>query len=237
VNAPRSAAPEGDAAGIGVFGKLPARGDFVDRGVAPGFSEVWYGWLVQGLAQARAKLGPNFDAAYMSAPVWRFLLPAGAAGPCQAHGVIVPSIDAAERLFPLTLACWHTSPRDPLALLEAGAWFEALEQQARAALALEQGVPGTFEGWLDILDDLRPPALATCLPFADPWRILPVDDEDVLGALMRPLARSAATHRTILWSAGSPHVRPAAWVGEGLPGGADFPMLLADGVQHEEHAR
>jgi type VI secretion system protein ImpM len=90
-------------AGPGVFGKLPARGDFVDRGLPKSFTDPWHAWLVDGLAAARAELGAGFEPAYMAAPVWRFLLPAGAAGPTAACGVLLPSVDSAGRLFPLSL--------------------------------------------------------------------------------------------------------------------------------------
>src|ERR687890_132230 len=88
----------------GVFGKLPARADFLSRGLPASFADPWHAWVVRGLAAARQELAERFESAYMAAPVWRFVLPPGACGPALAAGVVLPSVDAVGRLFPLALA-------------------------------------------------------------------------------------------------------------------------------------
>ena len=89
---------------VGVFGKLPALGDFLARDLEPAFTGRWFEWLEGGLLAARAALGDRFQAAYMEAPAWRFALPAGIAGGQPVTGVLVPSVDSIGRGFPLTLA-------------------------------------------------------------------------------------------------------------------------------------
>src|SRR5919107_2608227 len=88
----------------GVFGKLPSRADFLSRGLPASFTDPWHTWLVRGLAAARERMAERFEPAYMAAPVWRFVVPPHACGPDPAAGVILPSVDAVGRLFPLTLA-------------------------------------------------------------------------------------------------------------------------------------
>lgn len=84
-----------------LFGKLPARGDFIWRGFDPGERDALDAWLSAELAAARADLGEGFDAAFDAAPPWRFAWrDAGA----WTAGAMAPSVDAAGRRFPLLLA-------------------------------------------------------------------------------------------------------------------------------------
>jgi type VI secretion system protein ImpM len=115
----------------GLFGKVPAHGDFVRRGLPSSFVTPWDAWLQAAMAAARAQLGAQWEAAWDSAPAWRFALPPGACGPDAVAGVMLPSHDQVGRRFPLTLA----------ALLPAGAavpgadWFDAVEAAAHAGRA------------------------------------------------------------------------------------------------------
>ena len=83
---------------IGLFGKLPAHGDFVTRGdpalVAP-FEE----WLVRELGRMAAARD-SLDAVLAHAPVWRFAV--RREGTAVA-GALMPSRDGVGRLFPLLL--------------------------------------------------------------------------------------------------------------------------------------
>jgi len=108
----------------GLFGKLPAHGDFIRRALPDSFVEPWYAWLQQGMAEARAVLGEGFSEAWPAAPAWRFRLPAGACGPDEVVGVMLPSEDFVGRLFPLTLATLPELPPDE-------AFFAALEAAGR----------------------------------------------------------------------------------------------------------
>lgn len=88
---------------FGAFGKMPALGDFFRLGAAHDFVTPWDLWLQATLLAAEADLGPGFEGCYMSAPIWRFALPPGVAGPQGAVGVLMPSVDRVGRRFPLTL--------------------------------------------------------------------------------------------------------------------------------------
>lgn len=81
-----------------LFGKLPAHGDFVARGMASSERDALDMWLSAEMAGARADAGAGFEDAFDAAPVWRFALPDGAA---WRAGALAPSIDAAGRRFPL----------------------------------------------------------------------------------------------------------------------------------------
>jgi type VI secretion system protein ImpM len=105
----------------GFYGKLPAAGDFVARGLPDAFVRRWDRWLSRHLAR---RLGRAWPATGL-----RFLHP----GPVT--GVVVPSADRAGRAFPLTLAA--TAPPQP------AAWYDAL-----AALAASTASPAALEAAL-----------------------------------------------------------------------------------------
>jgi type VI secretion system ImpM family protein len=81
--------------GAVIFGKLPAHGDFVARGLAAWQRERLDQWLSASLADARDQLGDAFAERFDTAPPWRCV---GARA-----GAIAPSQDGAGRRFPLLL--------------------------------------------------------------------------------------------------------------------------------------
>ena len=78
-----------------LFGKLPAHGDFVSRGIAPDVRDQWDVELSTSLAAAR---GDAFEAHYGAAPPWRFVRPEGEG---WLAGAIALSMDSAGRRFPI----------------------------------------------------------------------------------------------------------------------------------------
>lgn len=90
--------------GFGAYGKMPALGDFFRINVTGGFVDAWDGWLQDRLPGARAALGDRWRDCYMTAPIWRFTLAGGLAGPAPMIGVMMASVDRVGRQFPLTLA-------------------------------------------------------------------------------------------------------------------------------------
>jgi type VI secretion system protein ImpM len=121
--------------GFGVFGKMPALGDFFRFDIDTAFVIAWDAWLQTGLPRVRADLGARWTECYTTAPIWRFTLTAGLAGPQGAQGVVMPSIDRVGRQFPLTLAMALPAGRSAiLAHLSAARSFAALELVALDAL-------------------------------------------------------------------------------------------------------
>lgn len=113
----------------GLFGKLPAHGDFVRRGLPRSFVEPWDAWLSSGMEAARATLGDAWPSAWDSAPAWWFRLAPGACGPGAAVGVLVTSTDQVGRRFPLTLVAVLPCAAFP----PPTGWYEGLEAAALAA--------------------------------------------------------------------------------------------------------
>lgn len=84
-----------------LFGKLPAHGDFIARGIAPDVRDALDAWLTEEMEQARAVWGEAFDRRYDFAPVWHFV---DSDGDGWSGGILCASADRVGRKFPLLLA-------------------------------------------------------------------------------------------------------------------------------------
>lgn len=89
--------------GIGAYGKIPALGDFFRIDLEQSFIGPWDTWLQTAMEGARTRLGDRWEDCYMSAPIWRFTLAEGVAGPRAMVGIMMPSVDRVGRKFPLVL--------------------------------------------------------------------------------------------------------------------------------------
>jgi type VI secretion system protein ImpM len=123
------------ASGIGFYGKLPCKGDFLQRRVPCEFVEVWDAWVQSSLNESKRQLDDRWLDVYLTSPVWRFVLAAGLCGTDSYAGVLVPSVDRVGRYFPLTIvARWEL----PVCVLQTAfnleRWFDLAESLARDAL-------------------------------------------------------------------------------------------------------
>ncbi|WP_420332171.1 type VI secretion system-associated protein TagF [Roseibium sp.] len=138
----------------GYFGKLPDRADFVTGRCPDGFLKLWEPFLMRGLAQSRQQLGDDWEEAYMTMPVWRFLVrpsPVAGASLVPVAGALMPSVDKVGRKFPLTVVA---------ALDDAGSsgqplqdWHDGVEAALVGALHEE----ATLSGFQQAVADLAAP--------------------------------------------------------------------------------
>lgn len=124
----------------GWYGKLPGLGDFASRRLPEGFIRRWDAWLQQSLAATRAQLGTSWADAYLTMPIWRFVLAPGLVDPQGWAGVLMPSVDRVGRQFPLTLAMALSSDAAAAhVVFEAEDWFGDLEDAALGVLDPTRG--------------------------------------------------------------------------------------------------
>jgi type VI secretion system protein ImpM len=121
-------------ANFGAFGKIPSLGDFFQKELPRSFIDPWDTWLQGGISSARSQLGEDWDSRYLTAPIWRFSLPANQSGPQAISGVLVPSIDRVGRHFPLTLAAPAGTENSAVHHFTNTTVFERLEELALQAL-------------------------------------------------------------------------------------------------------
>ncbi|WMS44146.1 type VI secretion system-associated protein TagF [Acuticoccus sp. MNP-M23] len=132
---------------LALFGKLPARRDFIARGVPNPVLEQIEPWLQEAMAQSKATLGTTWLDAYLGAPLWRFWWSASVAG-SGAAGVLMPSVDKVGRYFPLLALDLAPHGRDFAAPRpDHERWFAAVEAALLSALSHE----ATLDALLDRL--------------------------------------------------------------------------------------
>ena len=88
-------------AGAWLFGKIPAHGDFISRGIDHATHVVLDDWLSAEVARARGRFG-DFDERYIQAPPWHFVDQDGAGA--WSGGALCLSVDKVGRRFPILVA-------------------------------------------------------------------------------------------------------------------------------------
>jgi type VI secretion system protein ImpM len=141
-----ASASSSESFSAGWYGKIPAAGDFIARRVPPSFGKAWDRWLQGVLAGSRERLAGGWRDAFLSMPVWRFVLSPAMLNHNAWAGIMVPSVDAVGRYFPLAVASALPSASLDLVatLFAARSWFEDIEAIALSAIA-----PGTDSGTVD----------------------------------------------------------------------------------------
>ncbi|HEX8570313.1 MAG TPA: type VI secretion system-associated protein TagF [Caulobacteraceae bacterium] len=144
-----------------LFGKLPAHGDFVARGLSPQEQSAWDDWASAGLERARSSLGDGFEEAHDAAPPWRFITMHGGG---WRLGSLACSVDGAGRRFVLVLGLADLNTAEAMALGVRGAeaveaiLYDALVSRTAADAAVETLRTGVFVDPTDVeaLDLLSP---------------------------------------------------------------------------------
>jgi type VI secretion system protein ImpM len=183
----------------GLFGKLPARGDFVRENLPRDFTDIWDAWWQRGLGETQRLPRDEWIAAWLEAPVWRFVLPPGLCGRNGVLGIWLPSVDKAGRYSPLTIAA--TAPVD---------WAPSVGSMTSFLAAAEQA-------GRDALDhDLAPADLLQRIQDAFIASAAPVPAPDLVPG------------QAAWWTEGGPRVAARLETATALPEGSGFAALIDD---------
>lgn len=93
----------GEGTSPGWYGKIPGAGDFVNRRLPHELARWWERWVQQGMSTMRQHGADDIERYYTVAPVWNFLIPAGAGAACVQAGCLAPSCDRVGRYYPLVV--------------------------------------------------------------------------------------------------------------------------------------
>ena len=148
---------------LGVFGKIPAHGDFIQRNLDKSFLEPWDEWLQRCIASSREMLDYKWLDVYLTSPIWRFVLTAGVVDEHCWAGIVVPSVDSVGRYFPLTIVL-QLPKNTNLFMFQTDneLWFNRIEEAALSALQNTLEVDELVEAMRFARDHLTPaPAVAT----------------------------------------------------------------------------
>lgn len=200
---------------LGLFGKLPARRDFVAVNVPRAFLDCWEPWMQASLAASRAALEGDWPAAYSSAPIWRFWLSPEICSEAIL-GAIMPSQDGIGRCYPLTLLA-----SGDLASPEFDArddWYAAGEVFLRATAGRYSQ---DYEGMLTELGRLAsaPKGWPTDAPATrfTAWDVEAGSPPHPLEHLRVDDRFQLHQHTTVWWTFGNSQCPPQALASAGLP--------------------
>ena len=119
---------------IGWFGKLPESGDFLARRVAPTVRARLDDWVQASLLASRRELGEGWLDAFLTAPIWRFVLHGEGPGGAALAGLMMPSVDKVGRYFPFLLLVEFDGALEGGTLGAADAFLSEIEPDLLRAL-------------------------------------------------------------------------------------------------------
>ncbi len=132
------------AQAIGWYGKLPARGDFVGRGLPRDWLRTWDDWLQRGLAGAALHWGEGFHERLLAMPAWHFVVLAQQPDDPSWCAAVVASADRVGRPYPLVLAqAYDAAVLDGVALAQVQALGRCLVRWLNGARGVFS--PNEFE--------------------------------------------------------------------------------------------
>ena len=211
----------------GWYGKIPSLGDFANRRLSVEFVKAWDAWLQDVIPASRETLAEAWFDAYLTMPIWRFVLLPGLVTQSAWAGVLMPSVDRVGRHFPLTLAVeLPTYAAAAHAAFEGAAWFAGLEDAALGVLDPTRGA--------DELDEtlaqsaLTMPGAAAPDASMPPLRTLPTVEAfgpHAEAAALRAWSESNGW-RTLWWTRGRLESDALMLGCAGLPTAEEFGWLL-----------
>ncbi|CAM3826934.1 type VI secretion system-associated protein TagF [Parendozoicomonas haliclonae] len=213
----------------GFYGKLPAHGDFIDRGLPVGFINGWDQWLQQSVSASREQYGESWLDIYLTSPIWRFALTAGVIDNRAWAGILVPSVDRVGRYFPITIAMPLAADERPATFLaENEDLFSHWEQVALQALQESLVADEVDERLVRAVEALKP---ANGVAFNRNSLIRGVAQPDDRGngwARMVDAGLSLHDDSFSLWRcAGSANMPPMMLFKKGLPEPRSFTAMLS----------
>ncbi|ROS00039.1 type VI secretion system protein ImpM [Sinobacterium caligoides] len=136
----------------GIYGKLPAHGDFIDRRLSHEFRTSWDCWLRRCIAVSREQLGEHWLPSYLNSPVWRFCLSSGVIDRHVWAGIVIPSVDSIGRYFPFSIVKEFPEATNCFELYyDLQEWYQATENIALQALSQQ----ASADNLIDLIDQLQ----------------------------------------------------------------------------------
>lgn len=123
------------AESIGVFGKLPAHGDFIQRNISSSFLNVWDEWMQYFISGTKEQIGENWLNIYLTSPIWRFVFSPGVIDDSCWTGIMLPSVDRVGRYYPFSVIKKLPANSNPFYIMQVQTtWYTQIESLSLAAL-------------------------------------------------------------------------------------------------------
>lgn len=228
---------------MGLYGKLPAYGDFIFRNLNPSFINPWDEWLQNFISGSQQQIGENWLDIYLTSPVWRFVLSSGVIDNNMWAGLMMPSVDRVGRYFPISAVRAFPASTNPVSFIaEYREWYVQLENACFSALegridadeclATMQQIDVAPRQHYEATDDL--------LEMGPMLFGISADAGDSINTLLPYLLNASLVNSLTsysLWtSEGSERVSPVFFCCQGLPPVAGIASML-DGLWQQRHWR
>ncbi|VAW68085.1 Protein phosphatase ImpM [hydrothermal vent metagenome] len=120
---------------LGLYGKLPAYGDFIFRNLNSSFINPWDEWLQHFISGSQEQIGDTWLDIYLTSPIWRFVFSPGVIDNNVWAGLMMPSVDRVGRYFPISVVMPLATNTCPVNfMMNQQQWFSALENHCLTAL-------------------------------------------------------------------------------------------------------
>lgn len=120
---------------LGLYGKLPAYGDFISRNLSASFITPWDEWLQHFISGSQEQIGEDWLNIYLTSPIWRFTLSPGVIDNNMWAGLMMPSVDRVGRYFPISIVKPFAGNITPANfMLNHSEWFDEVESLCLTAL-------------------------------------------------------------------------------------------------------
>ncbi|MFL0799644.1 MAG: type VI secretion system-associated protein TagF [Agarilytica sp.] len=207
----------------GLFGKLPAHGDFIYRDLPTGFINVWDEWLQGYVASAQEQLGERWLELYLISPIWRFAFSEGVVDGNVWAGIMLPSVDRVGRYFPFSVVTKLPGDTNPVDFIcTRRNWFQAMEDAALNALDGQIAI----EELVEELNDSFPMKNDTYRrggSLDTPSKMMvPLSNNEQAPNMVLPYMLDACLSSSLqsysVWStSGSETIHPGMFISKGLP--------------------
>ncbi|MDP5208185.1 type VI secretion system-associated protein TagF [Microbulbifer sp. 2205BS26-8] len=216
--------------GIGLFGKLPGHGDFIQRQLPGSFVDVWDAWLQSAVRGSREIMGQQWLDYYLTSPIWHFVHGKGVIDESAWAGILVPSVDSVGRYFPLTIATALSPKVDAFAFLSAARqWYQSLSELAVSALQNRLHVDQLFAAFVSAPEGIG--AASECRMQSEVY----VASGDVsgvessYGGLLGQICQRHFSCYSLWWCEGSQHLAPTSLLCPTLPTPESYCAMLGAG--------
>lgn len=217
---------------IGLFGKLPAHGDFIQRHLPAGFINVWDEWLQHFVSGTKEQLADNWLDVYLTSPLWRFVLSEGVVDENNWAGIMIPSVDRVGRYYPFSIVKKLPQTVNPFEFIQQkSSWYKEIEDLALSALDGEILLDDLVET-LDAMEveyisdysrsgfNVESDGFQLDMEFEEqsPSSVYPL----LLDATMTKMFQSYSVWHTT----GSNYIKPCLFTSQGMPSVQKMPAML-----------
>ena len=216
----------------GYYGKLPARGDFVGKGLPRSFIDPWDTWSRTAMYAGKQQLGNTWLNSYLTSPPYWYVLSPHNCGEQIWMGVVIPSVDSVGRYFPLTLCRTASISANPLLLFKQHSqWFSDAERLLISCL--QDGFQ--LENFEQDLQHLSLDESGTVMQASlqhyehSAWRVAANSLDHRMNAypiLLEDVLKSFCMAYSVWKTEGSQHIPASLLVSQGLPPFAGIASML-----------